>query len=350
MPPFGEAHNHNVEQAGRVSEVLDAYRGAGVLYVQNLNSLPSTREELADTLRAAASLEVQFANGGLTGPGGHPSTIAAANIARGRWTAADGDGAFYHAISDTVTLDAAWRVLKTTKPDIVKVYLLYSDQYARRLSDSSTVGWRGINPALLPGIVRRAHATGLRLAVHVETAVDFRTASGAGVDMIAHLPGFRGDERTTLADPARFKLTDADARAAAQRQVAVVTTVSGLARYADEIGDRALRASADSLHVSNLRLLRGAGVRLAIGSDEYGDTSVGEAQYLHSLGLFTTAELLELWATTTPQVIFPERRIGRLAPGYEASFLVLDENPLDDFSAVSRIGRFVARGRTLPMQ
>ncbi len=160
-------------------------------------------------------------------------------------------------------------------------------------------------------------------------------------------PGFRGDERAALSDSSRFQLTVADAREAARRQVAVITTVSGLARYADETGDRALRASADQLHSSNLKLLRDAGVRLAIGSDEYGDTSVAEAQYLHSLGVFTAAELLELWAVTTPQVIFPERRIGRLAPGYEASFLVLDANPLVDFSAVARIERFIAHGRTL---
>jgi imidazolonepropionase-like amidohydrolase len=31
------------------------------------------------------------------------------------------------------------------------------------------------------------------------------------------------------------------------------------------------------------------------------------------------------------------RRIGKLAPGYEASFLVLDGNPLVDFANVQRI-------------
>jgi len=36
-------------------------------------------------------------------------------------------------------------------------------------------------------------------------------------------------------------------------------------------------------------------------------------------------------------MIFPNRRIGRLQDGYEASFLVLAGNPLSDFSQVKNI-------------
>jgi len=60
--------------------------------------------------------------------------------------------------------------------------------------------------------------------------------------------------------------------------------------------------------------------------------------------------VLKLWTETTPQAIYPARKIGRLAPGFEASFLVLDGDPLVDFTAVSRIQRAVARGRELPRQ
>jgi imidazolonepropionase-like amidohydrolase len=56
---------------------------------------------------------------------------------------------------------------------------------------------------------------------------------------------------------------------------------------------------------------------------------------------------LNLWTTTTPQAIFPDRRIGRLDAGYEASFLVLGGNPLDDFSAVRTIRRRVKQGHEL---
>lgn len=48
------------------------------------------------------------------------------------------------------------------------------------------------------------------------------------------------------------------------------------------------------------------------------------------------------------QGIFPGRRLGRIADGAEASFLVLDGNPIDDFSAVTRIFLRVKQGTVLP--
>jgi imidazolonepropionase-like amidohydrolase len=41
------------------------------------------------------------------------------------------------------------------------------------------------------------------------------------------------------------------------------------------------------------------------------------------------------------------RRIGWLNPGYEASFLVLGGNPMDDFSAVGVIRQRVKQGHSL---
>jgi len=263
VPPFGEAHNHNVEASGRLDAVLAAYRRAGVFYVQNPNNLPTARAAVAARRGNSPAPDVTFANGGLTGPGGHPGQIATAMIARGSWTAADGEGAFYHTVTDVASLDAAWRTLRATEPEIVKVYLLYSDQYDARLADTSKVGWRGIDPVLLTEIVRRARTAGVRVAAHVETAADFRTAVRAGVDMIAHLPGFRGDERTTLTGVERYMLPAEDARQTASNRVIVVTTISGLAKYANEQGDSVLRKATDRLHRANLALLRDAGVRLA---------------------------------------------------------------------------------------
>jgi hypothetical protein len=41
------------------------------------------------------SIDVIFANGGWTSPGGHPAEIVRRNVERGRWAQSDGDGAFY---------------------------------------------------------------------------------------------------------------------------------------------------------------------------------------------------------------------------------------------------------------
>jgi imidazolonepropionase-like amidohydrolase len=350
VPPFGEAHNHNVEPSSRIDDVLRRYLQAGVFYVQNPNSLPRARRELAGKLNRPDSVDVIFANGGLTGPGGHPAEITRANIRRGTATPADGEGAFYYSIADRSALDSAWPALTATRPDIVKIYLLYSEEYAARVADSNTIGWRGLDPALVPEIVRRAHDATLRVVAHVESAADFHVAVEAGVDQVAHIPGFRGDQNTALSSTSRYQIRAEDARTAARKRIVVVTTLAGLAKYADQRGDAALRRAADQLNVANLSVLQQSGVRIAVGSDEYDDTSVGEALYLATLGVLDRAALLRSWSETTPLAIFPNRRLGRLTPGYEASFLVLVGDPLMDFTHVTRIRLAVKQGKQLILQ
>gem|GEM_PF-195155 len=347
VPPFGEAHNHNVEHSSRIMPTIGQYLQDGVFYVKNPNNLPRTRHPLAGTINVPTSIDAAFANGGLTSSDGHPIPLVRRNIERGIWTKADGEGAFYFAVDDEEDLDRVWPGVLDGRPDFLKTYLLYSEEYAQRKDDPAFLGWKGLDPALLPEIVRRAHQAGLRVSAHVETAADFHHALFAGVDEVAHMPGFRGDARVQLPDPAIFEISEADARLAARLGTVVVTTVGGV-REMDPAGpDGAVRRQFDRLHARNLGLLREHGVRLALGSDSYGDTSVGEAMYLHSLGVLDNLALLKLWSEVTPQAIFPERALGCLQEGCEASFLVLRRDPIADFGHVRDIVLRVKQGRIL---
>jgi hypothetical protein len=347
IPPFGEAHNHNVEHSSRIMRTIGQYLRDGVFYVKNPNNLPRTRHSLAGTINVPTSIDVAFANGGLTASEGHPIPLVRRNIERGIWTEADGEGAFYFVVDDKQDLDRVWELVLKDRPDFLKTYLLYSEEYARRKEDPAFFGWKGLDPALLPEIVRRAHQAGLRVSTHVETAADFHQALVAGMDEIAHMPGFRGDARVQLPDPAIFEISEADARLAARLGTVVVTTVGGV-REIDPAGpDGFLRRQFDRLHARNLRLLRQHGVRLAVGSDDYGDTSLGEAMYLHSLGVLDNLALLKLWSEATPQTIFPDRALGCLREGCEASFLVLRGDPITDFGHVLDVVLRVKQGHLL---
>lgn len=348
VPPFGEAHNHNVESSARADALIARYLRDGVFYVKNPNNLPRARASLAGRVNTRASIDVAFANGGLTASGGHPVEIVRRSIARGSWTAADGEGAFLWSVDDRAALDRQWPAILAGRPDFVKTYLLYSEEYARRRDDTTYFGWKGLDPTLLPEVVRRAHRAGLRVSTHVETTADFHAALAAGADEINHVPGFRGDEHEQIpADARAYEVTDADADRAAQQGAVVVTTLSGFASLDPAGPDSVRRRRADSLAARNLRTLVRHGVRLAVGSDSYGDTSVGEAFYLRSLGVLSDAALLRLWAEATPRAIFPGRRVGGLANGDEASFLALAGDPLADFANVRRIVLRVKQGRVL---
>ena len=336
LPPFADAHNHNVGDPER-------FLAAGVFYVKDPNSHPAERSRLAPGLNRRGGLDVAFANGGLTSSGGHPLALVRQAIERGDWTAADGEGAFFHAIDGDADLARKWPAILAGRPDFLKVYLLYSEQHqARRAAEFD--GRRGLDPALLPAIVERAHRAGLRVTAHVESAADFHHAVAAGVDEVGHLPGFRGPDDPSVDASSAFAIAEGDARRAAALGTVVVTTVGGVAALAPDGPAGEVRRAADASHARNLRLLKEHGVRLAVGSDAWDDTSVGEALYLDGLGVFDPAELLRVWTMDTPRAIFPGREVGSLRDGAEASFVVLAADPRPDLARVRDVVGAVKQG------
>ncbi|HUQ21148.1 MAG TPA: hypothetical protein VM099_16130 [Gemmatimonadaceae bacterium] len=351
VPPFGEAHNHNIDYAGpeRTAQLIDKYLRDGVFYIKNPGNLPRGRDSLVAyrLINHPQTVDAVFSNGLLIPTGGHPTDLWKRNVARGGMTQADGDGGFLWIIDTAADLAAKWPRILAGKPDFIKTVLAYSEEYERRRQDSAYENWRGLNPALLPDIVRRAHAAKLRVSTHVETAADFHNAVIAGVDEINHTPGFRGDEKAQLPNPAIFEINKDDAALAAKNRIIVVTTLGGISSVLPTGVDSLRRRAFDNLARKNLRTLKSAGVELALGSDGYRDDSVGEATYLSSLGVFTDMELLSLWSQVTPRAIFPQRKVGCLDEGCEASFLVLGDFPGKGFRVLRDIKLRVKNGRVL---
>ncbi|MGH7710469.1 MAG: amidohydrolase family protein [Gemmatimonadaceae bacterium] len=344
VPPFGEAHNHNIEGSSRTDVTLARYVAEGIFYVLNPNNLPRSVIILAGRINEPNAVDVIFAHGGLNVTGGHPYDLVQRNIGRGSWQTDDGEGAFYHTIADRAALDAKWPKIIAGKPDFIKIYLLYSNEYEERRQDTTARGVKGLDPSIVPDVVRRAHDAGLRVGAHIENVADFRTAVAAGVDIIMHMPGYgwRGS-----GDSAQHVLSDADANAAARRGTSVVTTLA-FGQRASAPQKTPLQARRDALNAANLRTLKAAGVVIAVGSDNYGATSRSEVLYLSDLAVFTNLELLKLCTEATPVLIFPKRKIGALRTGYEASFVVLEQDPLQDFANVQRVVRRVKQGHLLP--
>ena len=350
VPPFGEAHNHNIDYStpSRTDSLIRRYLRDGVFYVKNPGNLPRGRDSLAGRINVPRGVDAVFANGLLTATGGHPTGLYLRNRSRGAMTPADSDGGFLWIVDSLPDLERKWPRILAGRPDFIKIVLVHSEELARRRTDSAFFNWRGIDPALVPEVVRRAHAAGLRVSSHVETAADFHAALVGGVDEINHIPGFRGDEHVQFTEPRRYEIAESDAKLAAARGVTVVTTLGGIADFALNGPDSLRRRQADAWFTRNLRVLHDAGVHLAIGSDAYRDDSVGEGTYLATLGVLTPLELLRTWSEATPRAMFPQRRVGCLEEGCEASLLVLAGDPAADFANTRRITLRMKDGRPLP--
>jgi imidazolonepropionase-like amidohydrolase len=340
-PPFCEAHNHNLglDDAARNRRALYNYLRDGVFYVKVLSNLPRQSAAVWGTYNRPESVDAVFANGGVTGPGGHPIRLRERLLEQGVYegftkeTLADHA---YYVIDSDADVEHKWPLILQYRPDFLKLMLVESEHYAERRDDPAFFGLKGLSPQIFAKLVAKAHENNLRVSVHIESVSDFRAAAAAGVEEIAHLPGYRAPQL----------LDKADAVEAARRGIVVVTTAGLINRWKKQEPER--YAAVREAQIANLRLLKTAGVKLAVGSDEYDDTSVAEVAYLRSLGVFDDAEILRMW-TANCAGMFQGRRIGRLADGYEASFIAFAADPLKDFAATRNIEMRVKDGRILEL-
>lgn len=346
VPAYGEGHTHRPDAPDRV-EMHDAqFKADGIFYAMNQTSFSRFHHALAERLAGPETIDVAFSNGLIASAQSHGVDLwnrIVRNGAYGDMTVDELDGDTYFIVEDRADLDRKWDRLLATDPDFIKIMLEYSEEWELRHDDRAYFGRTGLDPALIPEIVRRAHDAGLRVSAHIETAADFRVALDAGVDLIAHLPGYD----IPSGDPiGRFRLTPEDARRAAEQgTVVIVTTLlsEGFSRGVEE-RRRVMREN----HAANLRVLSDAGVTLALGSDAYSDTSVDEAFNVGSLGVLEPVEILRALSMTTPRTIFPDRRIGVLAEGAEANLLALAGDPLADLGNLRAIELRMKAGRLLP--
>ncbi len=57
--------------------------------------------------------------------------------------------------------------------------------------------------------------------------------------------------------------------------------------------------------------------------------------------------LIKIATEQTTRSMFPDRKIGKLKEGYEASFLVLEKNPLEDFETIKNITMRFKQGQRI---
>ncbi len=335
IPPFAEAHTHKFGTVESHSRDGPALVRSGIFYAMVQDATHIVTPELRVLAGDRSGLEVTYTHGVVTPSWGVIPQFYRLMADRGML----GSGVTFESASDRLffTVDTAadlerkWPQIAASNRDFVKVILAFSDEMERR-RDNPRFDARppdyskrpGFDPALLPALITKAHASGLRVSAHIETAADFRAAVAAGVDIIAHLPGAWQIGPATGIDGEGLRpwlLTVADAEQAKARGVKVITTT-----YRDPNDPRL--ADHRAAHAHNIKLLFDAGAELMLGSDSFAASVIDEYLFIDSLSVVDRAKLLDIATRQTARGIFPARRIGELKEGYEASFLAYDSNPL----------------------
>jgi imidazolonepropionase-like amidohydrolase len=249
------------------------------------------------------------------------------------------------------------RELAAKKPDVVKVWV-----------DDRNGAVKKLPPNLYRAIIDESHKHGLRVVAHVYYLADARDLVDAGVDGFLHLvrdeemddalvaamkakhvfvtPNLSTSEAGTytgtpswLDDP----LLAESASPAAIKKVADV--------YAGRAGGPVRTAAVTSYQKQqrSVARLNAAGVTIALGDDTgIENTFYGYGEH-HELELMVAAGMTPMQAivaaTKTPAELLRLERLGTIARGKSADFIVLDANPLDDIRNTKRISKVYQRGQ-----
>ena len=184
-------------------------------------------------------------------------------------------------------------------------------------------------------------------------------ATARGLPVMAHA---HGDEGAYAAVKAGVKsiehgtyLSDSTLGLMAQQGAFLVPTYSTLLDLRDPGGDYddpVLHLRAEHMIPVSQKMIRRArqlGVKVITGADtQYGPTSVTrisqEVVNFVDLG-FTPLEAIRAATTLAADCLGIGTRTGRLAPGFEADLIVVEDNPLDDIRIIQDVTIVISNGR-----
>jgi imidazolonepropionase-like amidohydrolase len=101
------------------------------------------------------------------------------------------------------------------------------------------------------------------------------------------------------------------------------------------------------LHCRNVRRIHDAGMTLGLGTDGTGDGFGVHQEMADYARCGLTAHEALVAATGTNAELLGLERLGLVASGKSADFVVLEANPLDDITNTRRISRVYLRGQAI---
>ena len=222
-------------------------------------------------------------------------------------------------------------------------------------------------PKLQPGVYRaiiaEAHANGMEVLAHLSRTsalADAKDLLQAGVDGFVHLVRDRDvDEEYLAAVKAHPKVwSGPNIPVPPTRDTVASLAETQPAKQIEAIRAQLAQAEAKGnppnelfeLHCRNLRKIHDVGMVIGMGTDGTGDGFGSHEQIEAYTRCGMTPMEAIVAATGTNARVLHLDRMGTVAAGKEASFNVLDANPLDGITNTRRISKVYLRGKELDRQ
>lgn len=341
IPALVDAHAHlgwtllnenrtdtNTYSKENLTDHLKRYAYYGIAAVRTLGIDPGEAafEVRAKPVPGAAIL--QTAGRGIAMPGAGPGQAYWRPVAYG--------------VSNEAEARAAVRELVAKKVDIVKVWVDDRNHTVQKLT-----------PELRRIIIDEAHKNGMRVAAHIFYLDDAKDLIRAGIDGFAH--GVRDvdidDEFLTLikSRPEVWVIPNLPDRGTRPEDLELAAQTLPPAQV-QRLRDNPTPPNIPLYNVQarNLLKLSDAGVKIAYGTDAgvaVGWTAHQELADMVFAGM-TPAQVLTA-ATKTAAEVMQADKLGAVAVGKSANFVVLDANPLDDITNTRKISQVYLEGSAI---
>lgn len=358
--------------------LIDAHVHLGYRRGTSFSAANYTADTLRDTLDRFAFFGVAAVLETGTGRGDLPYAVRDAARSGTRYLTAGRGFAMPDAGPGGVMADAIYGVtteeearadvdaLAANRPDMVKIWV-----------DDRGGTVEKLKPDLYRAIIDQAHQDHLRVLAHIVNLDDAKALLRAGVDGFAHMIRDRDvdDELLDLLKERpevffldtlwgeRRAIYDAPPQWLREPVLREAFSADDLKELAaqltpDPATDPATRARAqamEEMNFRNTRKLLAAGVRIGLGTDTGGNSG---GQFF-GLGTHIELELLVKRVGLTPEqaigigtrataAILGLDRLGTIATGNSADFLVLEADPREDIGNTRRIAAVWLRGAEVP--
>ncbi len=356
IPPLAEGHTHKLDSQSELDKDIQTFLKQGVFYALVLNNLSSNSTSNKTKLNVPKTLDVAYANGGITASGQHPSFVYE-RILSGikEWWLPDntekiknsrkGENDAYWFMDSPEDVIKKWDIYIKTNPDIVKVYLM-------NVQNNFSQNPKSLSEKTIREIVKKAKKSGLRVVAHIESFEDLKIALKSGISIFGHMPHYNVNYLKEL--PKELIFTNKELKVIAKLKPVIIPTLSfneefSIVRnaknnYQGEL-DTAIFNRSLKFQKETIKKLKDVGFSFAIGSDR--DYLLPELLYWFKYQIFSNNEIITIATKNTPRLIFPNRHLSELKEGYEASFVVLNQNPLENSNSIKDISLKVKNGQVV---
>ena len=263
-----------------------------------------------------------------TAPGGHP----ASGICSGeKWCSEK-------LAFETSDPDAARRAVRRYASDGAEAIKIVYDSFDKRSLGGPNLDFPRLDPDVMAAIIDEAKIAGLPVIAHSKTVDETADVVTAGVDVLVHTALMENDDFTTSQGVVLPELV-------AEKKLPMTTTLRGFYEALESASEEARpgRQRNFDLVGPTLRAHAAAGVSIMFGTDFDGigldpDPAVAvrsEARALIAAGFSELDVISMATGNTTGHPMVPAN-LGTLEVGKIADLLVLEQDPLQDITAMTR--------------